>query len=60
MVLQIIKWISFGVAVLDLISYVSEKFQSSQLKLSKVVGATIGIYLRTYILYGALIYWILK
>ncbi len=60
MILQIIKWISFGVAVLDLISYVSEKFQSSQLELSKVVGVTIGIYLRTYILYGALIYWILK
>ena len=60
MVFQIIKWISFGVAVLDLLSYVSEKFRSSQLKLSKVVGVTIGIYLRIYILYGALIYWILK
>lgn len=60
MALQIIKWISFGVAVLDLISYVSEKFQSMQLELSKVVGVIIGIYLRTYIMYGALIYWILK
>ena len=60
MVLQIIKWISFGVAAVDLRNYIIEKFQSSQLELSKVVSVTIGIYLRTYVLYGALIYWILK
>lgn len=59
MALQVIKWISFGVAVLDLIGYVDSKCLHVD-NISAVIGFISGIYLRVYLLYGALIYWILK